>query len=325
MDSPRPSRWSIRLPDLAGKRAVVTGASDGVGVEIARGLAKAGADLVLPVRNRAKGERVVASIHEDSPGAEVEIVDLDLADLASVRGCAEALVGDGRAIDLVVLNAGMIALGHHPRETSVDGLELHFQTNHLGHFALMAGILPLLSRSGARVTVQSSLAAAYLGLHWDDLQLEHGYSAVKAYGASKVALSLFALELGRRSAAGGWRVTTNLSHPGIAITNIAPAALRESSSPGVALGRRVMEAGVGGTPAEASLTAQFAVASPDAATGALYGPGGFMHLQGPPRPQAMYRRVADRAAAARIWAISEDVAGVRFPRGGAFDDTGSAP
>ncbi|GAA1963408.1 SDR family oxidoreductase [Microbacterium deminutum] len=324
MVSPRTSRWNVRLPDLAGSRALVTGASDGVGVEIARGLAGAGADVVLPVRTRAKGERAIAGIRAELPRASIDLVDLDLADLGSVRRCAEALHTDGRAIDLVVLNAGMIALGQRQRSTSVDGLELHFQTNHLGHFALVAAILPLLSRGRARVTAQSSLAAAHLGIHWDDLQLERGYSAFKAYGASKVALSLFALELGRRSDAAGWGITTNLSHPGIAITNIGPAALRDSRRVGVRIARRAMEAGVGGTPAEASLTAQFAVASPDAAPGTLYGPGGFMHLQGPPRPQPIYRRVSDVAAAERIWAISEQIAGVRFPAVVARGDQGSS-
>ena len=139
----------------------------------------------------------------------------------------------------------------------------------------------------------------------------------RAYGSSKAALSLFALELGRRSAAGGWGVTTNLSHPGIAITNIAPAELLESRSAGARLGRRIMDAGVGGTPGEASLPALFAVAGPDAAPGAFYGPGGFFHLQGPPRRQRLYRRLADPGAAARVWAVSERLTGV------AFDETRS--
>lgn len=313
MDPLHTPRWDIRLPDLTGMRAVVTGASDGVGVEIARGLAKAGADLVLPVRNREKGGHAAASIRADAPAVRLDLVDLDLADLASVAACAEALRLDGRPIHLLVLNAGMIALGDPVRHTSRDGLELHFQTNHLGHFAFVAGILSLLRAGRARVTVQSSLAAAYLGIHRDDLQLERDYSVFKAYGASKVAVSLFALELARRSAEVGWGITANLAHPGVAITNIAPVALRESRSLGARISRAVMGAGVGGTPAEASLPAQFAVASPDAVPGGFYGPGGFMHLQGPPRRQSLYRRLGDTSAAARIWAISEELAGVRFP------------
>ena len=318
MDSPRAPRWAIALPDLSGRRAVVTGASDGVGVEIARGLAAAGAEVLLPVRNRAKGERAAARIRETVPDAALTLADLDLADLASVAASAHSLLAAGRPIHLLVLNAGMIALGDPVRHTSVDGFELHLQTNHLGHFAFVARILPLLRAGRARVTVQSSLAAKFMGVRFDDLQLERDYSVFRAYGSSKAALSLFAVELGRRSVAARWGVTTNLSHPGIAITNIAPAELLESRSAGARLGRRIMDAGVGGTPGEASLAAVFAVGSPDAAPGAFYGPGGALHLQGSPRSQRLYRRLSDPAAAARVWAVSEELTGV------GFDATGSA-
>lgn len=312
MSNPRTPRWSVRLPDLTGRRAVVTGASDGVGVEIARGLAAAGADVVLPVRNRAKGARAVESIRGTVPKASVGLVDLDLADLASVTAAGDALLAAERPVHLLVLNAGMIALGDPVRHTSRDGLELHFQTNHLGHFALVARILPLLRAGAARVTVQGSLAARYHRVRWDDLQLEHGYSAFRAYGSSKVALCLFALELGRRSAASGWGMTTNISHPGIAITNIAPAEMLESRSAGARTARRIMDAGVGGTPAEASLAALHAVASPESVPGAFYGPGGFLHLQGPPRRQRPYRSITDPDAAAHVWRVSQDLAGVTF-------------
>src|SRR4051812_5052839 len=121
MSTPRAPRWSIRLPDLTGQRAVVTGASDGVGVEIARALASAGADVVLPVRNREKGERAIASIRAGVPDASIGLVDLDLADLASVATGAGALLAAGRPIRILVLNAGMIALTDPVRRTSRDG------------------------------------------------------------------------------------------------------------------------------------------------------------------------------------------------------------
>lgn len=312
MQPPRAPRWAIRLPDLSGRRAIVTGASDGVGVEIARGLAAAGADVVLPVRNRDKGDRAIARIREDAPHAALSLVDLDLADLRSVEDSARTLLNDGRPIDLLVLNAGMIALGDAERHTSVDGYELHFQTNHLGHFAYVARLMPLLWAGHARVTVQSSLATRFASPRWDDLQLERRYSALAAYASSKAALSLFGLELGRRSAEGAWGITTNLSHPGIAITNIAPAELRESRSAWALASRRIMDGGVGGSPAEASLPALFAVGSAESRPTVFYGPGGFLHLQGPPRPQRLYRRLRRRADATRVWTTSEDLAGVRF-------------
>lgn len=330
MDAPREPRWSIPLPDLTGRRAIVTGASDGVGVEIARGLSAAGAQVILPVRNRAKGERAAARIRETVPDADLTLADLDLADLASVAASARSLVEEGAPIHLLVLNAGMIALADPVRRTSADGFELHLQTNHLGHFAFVARILPLLTAGQARVTVQSSLAAKSIGVRFDDLQLERRYSTFRAYGSSKAALSLFALELGRRSAARGWGISTNLSHPGIAITNIAPAELLESRSAGARLGRRIMDAGIGGTPREASLPALFAVASPDAAPGGFYGPGGFLHLQGPPRTQRLYRRLTDAGAAARVWAVSEELTGATWgaghaPRSAHRGEVGSDP
>lgn len=307
---PRAPRWGIRLPDLRGRRAVVTGASDGVGVEIARGLAAAGADVVLPVRNRAKGERAAERIRQTVPDASLALVDLDLADLGSVAEAARSLMSQAAPIGLLVLNAGMIALGDPERRASVDGFEVHFQTNHLGHVALVAGLMPLLRAGRARVTVQSSLAVRHISPRWDDLQLERRYSTFAAYGSSKAALSLFGLELGRRSARLGWGITTTLAHPGIAITNIAPAELLESRSAGARLGRRIMDAGVGGTPAEASLPALYAAAHPDARPGGFYGPDGPLHLQGPPRPQRLYRRLRSPVDGDRIWDLSQELAGV---------------
>lgn len=310
---PRAPRWGVDLPDLTRRSAVVTGGSDGVGVEIARGLAAAGADVILPVRNRAKGADAIARIRRTVPDARVRLVDLDLADLSSIAACSNLLLAEGPPIHLLVLNAGMIALGDRQRHVSRDGYELHFQTNHLGHFALVARLLPLLRAGTARVTVQSSLAVRFARIPWDDLQLERRYSALAAYGSSKSALSLFGRELGRRSAEEGWGITANLSHPGIAVTNIAPAELLDSRSVLARLAHRVMDAGVGGTPAEASLPALFATASEDARPGAFYGPRGPFHLQGPVKEQRPYRRLGSRADGGRVWRISEQLAGISFP------------
>lgn len=305
-------RWEVRVPDLTGRRAIVTGGSDGVGFEIARGLAAAGADVVLPVRNRAKAIGAVARIREDVPDAALELADLDLAELSSVAACARALVADGRPVDILVLNAGMVAVGDRRRRTSVDGFELHFQTNHLGHFAFVAGIMPLLRAGRARVTVQSSLMVRFTGVRWHDLQLERRYSTFAAYDSSKTALSLFGLELGRRSAERGWGLTANLSHPGVALTNIAPAEIVQSPRLWGRIGRRILGDAIGGTPAEASLPALFASASEQARPGVLYGPGGAFHLHGAPREQRMYRRLRSRVDAERIWSISEQLSGVVF-------------
>jgi NAD(P)-dependent dehydrogenase (short-subunit alcohol dehydrogenase family) len=317
----------VALPDLRGRTALVTGASDGVGVEIARGLASAGADLVLPVRNREKGARVIDMIRTDSPDAAVGLRDLDLSRLASVDALAAAIRAERAPLDIVVLNAGIVLLGDPERHVSADGFELHFQTNFLGHFALTTSLLPLLQERGARIVVQLSLAAAIARPDWNDLQSERRYSPLRAYGASKAALGLFAHELARRAAAEGWGITVQLSHPGVVPdTGIAPA-LRARQRSGAARG---LAQRLGNTPAQAAqpaLRAAVADAAPVAAADAgtlaaggssgrsgrrgpaaapgFFGPSGLMHFGGPADAVRPYRRLADPAAGARMWAIAE--------------------
>lgn len=195
---------------LAGSTALVTGGSDGVGLEIVRMLADAGADVIMPVRNRAKGEAAIERIRETVRDARIVLHDLDLARLDSVDALTAGLREEA-AIDICVLNAGVVLLGDRRRHLTADGFELHFQTNFLGHAALIRGILPLLERSRARVVVQTSIAAARARIDWNDLNGARRYSPYRAYAASKLALSLFGLELARRSG----RITVNLSHPGV--------------------------------------------------------------------------------------------------------------
>ncbi|WP_378724096.1 SDR family NAD(P)-dependent oxidoreductase, partial [Microbacterium arthrosphaerae] len=243
------------LPDLRGRTALVTGASSGVGVEIARGLAAAGAALVLPVRDRVKGERAAQRIRASVPDPAVDLRELDLARLSSVRALADALRAERAPLDLLVLNAGIVLLGDPERHVSEDGFELHFQTNFLAHFALTTALLPLLRDRRARVVFQLSLAAGVSEIRWNDLQSARRYTPLRAYGASKVALGLFACELARRSAAEGGGVTVALSHPGVVPdTGMAPA-LRERRAGGSshALAQRL-----GHTPAQAAQTALLA-------------------------------------------------------------------
>jgi NAD(P)-dependent dehydrogenase (short-subunit alcohol dehydrogenase family) len=299
------------LPDLTGRRALVTGASDGVGLEIARALAGAGAEVVMPVRNRAKGDAAAVRIRETVPEASLVLCDLDLADFSSVRRCSADLLADGRPIDLCALNAGIVALRDPVRHVTVDGDELHLQTNHLGHVALVAGILPLLRAGSARVVAQCSLAAARGRVRWDDLQFERHYSPLRAYASSKVALGLFAYELGRRSAARGWGLTVHVGHPGIApATGIAPLAMQ---SIGLTTElRRRLTTRVGNPPAMAARPALLALTT-DAAPVAFFGPSGPLHVGGPPAPQRPYASLTDAADGARMWAISEELTGIRFP------------
>ncbi|MFS0699332.1 SDR family oxidoreductase [Cellulomonas sp. 179-A 4D5 NHS] len=302
----------LTLPDLTGRRALVTGASDGIGLGIARRLAAAGAEVLLPVRNRAKGEAALAAIREEHPAALVSLLDLDLASLTSVAALGARLRDEGRPLHLLVNNAGVMT--PPDRQTTQDGFELQLGTNHLGHVALVAHLLPLLSAGRARVTSQVSVAARSGSMHWDDVNWETSYDGRRAYGQSKVAFGLFALELDRRSQAGGWGVTSNLSHPGVAPTSLLsarPELGRDRDTPQIALIRRLSRAGILlGTVESAQLPALYAATSPQARGGRLYGPDGLGNLGGGPAEHALYRPLRDADEAARVWRVSEELAGV---------------
>ncbi|WP_369137011.1 SDR family oxidoreductase [Modestobacter versicolor] len=308
----------ITVPDLSGKRAVLTGGSDGIGLVIARRLVAAGADLVLPVRNRGKGEAATAEVRARIPRADITLHELDLSSLDSVAAFAGALVDEGRPVDVLVANAGVMTPPE--RRTTADGFELQFGTNHLGHVALVAGLLPLLRAGRARVTTQLSVAANRNAVHWDDLQWERTYDPMRAYSSSKIAVGLFALELDRRSQDAGWGITSNISHPGIAPTNLLaprPEIGRTGESREIRLIRRLSRWGIAGTPETAALPALLAATSPDAGGGRYYGPRRFQHMSGSPAEQALYQRLRSTEDAQRIWEVSEQLAGVSFPHGGA--------
>ncbi|SDX27722.1 NAD(P)-dependent dehydrogenase, short-chain alcohol dehydrogenase family [Geodermatophilus africanus] len=305
----------MTVPDLSGKRAVLTGGSDGIGLALARRLAAAGADLVLPIRNPGKGEAAAAEIRAREPRASITLHPLDLSSLESVAAFAGALLTEGRPITMLVNNAGVMTPPQ--RQTTVDGHELQLGTNHLGHFALVARLMPLLRAGRARVTSQVSVAANRNAINWDDPQWTRSYDAFGAYSQSKIAVGLFGLELHRRSVAGGWRISSNLSHPGIAPTNLLarrPEIGRPDESREIRLIRRLSALGIAGTPETAALPALLAATSPDATGGRFYGPRRFRHMSGPPAEQAPYRRLRSREDAERIWRLSEELTGVSFPQ-----------
>ncbi len=307
----------ITVPDLTGRRAVVTGASDGIGLGVATRLAAAGADLVLPVRNPAKGEAAIASIRRSVPDARVTLRELDLSSLGSVAALADTLLAEGRPIHHLILNAGVMTPPE--RQTTADGFELQFGTNHLGHFALVGRLLPLLREGRARVTTQISIAANQGSINWSDLNWEKSYNGMRAYSQSKIAFGLFALELDRRSLANGWNLTSTLSHPGIAPSNLLAARpelgrARETGARRVisALSRRGI---LVGTVDSAGLPALYAATSPHAQHGRFYGPGGPGHLGGAPAEQKLYSRLTSTEDASRIWAVSEELTTVVAPIG----------
>lgn len=302
------------LSDLSGRRAVITGGSDGVGLRIATRLAAAGAEVVLPVRNRSKGEAALERIRRTAPAARITLRDLDLSSLDAVAELGRVLRAEGHPIHLLVNNAGVMT--PPARQTTADGFELQLGANHLGHVALVAHLLPLLRSGRGRVVSQVSVAAARGSIAWEDLQSEHRYDPMAAYRQSKIALGLFGLELDRRSRAGEWGITSTLSHPGVAPTNLLAARPDLGRSEQTA-GRRIIGAlsrrGIlFGTPESAAEPALLAATDP-AAPGNLFGPRGLGRLGGRPAGQRLYRPLRRAEDAERVWRVSETLTGVAFP------------
>lgn len=308
------SSTDVQLPDLTGRLAVITGGSDGIGLGLAQRLAAAGAEVVLPVRNPEKGGAAVDGIRAATPGAVVSTRRLDLSSLQSVADLAGELTTEGRPINILINNAGV--MNPPQRRTTADGFELQWGTNHLAHFALTAQLLPLLRAGGARVTTQSSISAASNAVNWDDPNFERSYAVGRAYSQSKIANLMFGLELDRRARLGGWGITSNVAHPGVTATNLLaahPEMGRASDTVAVRFIRLTSRLGFLTQPVERGLLpALYAAAHPDAEGGKFYGPSGFQHLTGPPALQDVYKPARDPADAVRLWELSERLVGLRF-------------
>lgn len=306
---------NIDIPDKSGRRAVVTGASDGIGAVIARRLAAAGAEIILPVRNLEKGGRAAARIREAVPGASVEVHLLDLSSLASIATFADALLADGHPIAVLVNNAGVMT--PPSRQVTADGFEVQLGTNHLGHFALTARLLPLLRAGRAHVTHQVSIAARNGTINWDDLNWKHSYDGMRAYAQSKIAVGLFGRELQVRSDAGGWGITSNLSHPGVSPTNLLaaqPGMGRGRPTAGYRMIRTLSRLGMlVGTVESAALPALMASTSPEHGGGLLYGPKGLGGVGGPPGLQELWAPLRNAADGRRLWEASEQLVGLSVP------------
>lgn len=308
-----PEHPPIDLADLSSTRAVVTGASDGMGIGIAALLAAAGAEVVLPVRNPDKGARAVERIRAEHPDARVSTRTLDLSSLESVASLGEQLAAEGDPVNLLINNAGVMTPPR--RETTRDGFELQFGTNHLGHFALTGHLLPLLRAGHGRVVTQTSVAAKRGAINWPDLNWERRYDGMGAYRQSKIACGLFGLELSRRSAVAGWGITSNISHPGVAPTNLLaarPEIGRPGDTAGVRLIRWFSARGIlFGTVESAGLPALTAAIAPGG-DGRFYGPQGPGNVGGRPGEQQLWKPLRSTEEASRMWVASEQLTGVEF-------------
>lgn len=298
------------IPDQSGKLAVITGATGGLGYETALALAGARATVVLTGRNANKGADALARIRNIHPKADISFEHLDLTQLSSVAAFADSFAGRYRALDLLVNNAGVMALPQ--RQTTPDGFETQFETNYLSHFALTARLLPLLAAAPAPRTVQLSSGLAHMGkFHFDDLQLARGYTPNKAYAQSKLAMLVFALELQRRSDRAGWGLMSTAAHPGFARTDLIANGPGQGGIGGLL--NNTLGAVMSQSAAAGALPTLYAATSPKAKPGGYYGPDGLFEMTGSPKDAGLPRQAKDTAAASRLWTISEELTGLRFP------------
>jgi NAD(P)-dependent dehydrogenase (short-subunit alcohol dehydrogenase family) len=301
------AKWSSeQIPDQHGRTAIVTGANSGLGLITARELARHGARVVLACRNAAKGESALREIEAAVPDAQVELAALDLSSLQSVRSFAEQFRADHDGLDLLINNAGLMA---PPRGETADGFELQLGTNHLGHFALTGQLIGMMEgRPDARVICLSSIAHRTGRINFDDLQFERRYSRWRAYGQSKLADLMTALELDRRLRAAGSSIRSIAAHPGYSATNL------QSAAPPL-VDRLVMKVtnAIGAQSAEmGALPVLYAATYPDLPGGSYVGPDGLGELRGHPHISTPNRAARDEAVAARLWTVSEELTGVHF-------------
>lgn len=302
------TKWTeANVPDQMGRIAIVTGSNTGLGYETARVLAAKGAHVVIAVRSLDKGREAADRITAATPKADLKVEAVDVGSLDSVRTAADALRTAYPRIDLLINNAGVM---YPPKQTTVDGFELQFGTNHLGAFALTGLLLDhLLPVEGSRVVAVASMAHRIQAkIHFDDLQWERSYNRVAAYGQSKLSNLLFTYELQRRLAAADKPTIAVAAHPGISNTELM-RHIPGSSLPGFS-----QVAGlVTNSPAMGALATLRAATDPDVRGGQYYGPDGFRELRGHPKLVNSSAQSHDSDLQRRLWSVSEELTGVTFP------------
>jgi NAD(P)-dependent dehydrogenase (short-subunit alcohol dehydrogenase family) len=307
------ANWTTHdIPPQSGRRAVITGATGGLGYETALALAAAGAEVVLTGRNETKGKAALAAIRATQPRASISYQHLDLASLASVREFVERFASEHETLDLLINNAGVMT--PPARKETADGFELQFGTNYLSHFALTAQLLPLLRKADRPRVVNLSSIAHKLraAIHFDDLQWTRRYDPWMAYAQSKLAMLMFALELQRRSDANGWGLLSNAAHPGFARTDLIANGPGERSLANL-VGRWTIQPLMSQSAAAGALPTLFAATAPEARPGGYYGPTGLFETKGPAGVAAIAPRAQDEAVATRLWEVSEELTKVRWP------------
>jgi NAD(P)-dependent dehydrogenase (short-subunit alcohol dehydrogenase family) len=299
-----------QVPSQRGRLCVVTGANSGTGLEVTRRLAAAGAEVIMAVRNQEKGDAARHDLLAQLPDARLEVRILDVADLSSVAHFSESLTREGRALHVLINNAGVMV--PPTRFETVDGFELQMGTNFLGAFALTLRLLPLmLTADDPRVSTKSSFAASFGRIHFDDLEWTHHYRALSAYAQSKLADLLFALRLAEIAREREWPLTSNAAHPGYTRTNLmtAGASLGRNTTRRAWVNRaaRFVSQGV----AQGAEPMLYAATSPDALNGLYYGPSRV--IMGPTTIASPPRTARDRDVAERLFSLAEELTGVSLP------------
>ncbi|GHO46830.1 oxidoreductase [Ktedonospora formicarum] len=304
------SNWTVNdIPDQRGRIVLITGANSGLGVETAKALAAHGAHVIMACRSLERGEKARDAILKEIPKASIALLQLDLASLASVREFASRVRQDYKRLDLLFNNAGVMAI---PRAETLDGFEMQFGTNHLGHFALTGLLLPLLLITpGSRVVSTSSVARRMGGIRFDDLQGQNSYARWSAYGQSKTSNLLFAFELQTRLAASGAETISAAAHPGYANTNLQATSATLSNSSMESFFYRFNNV-LGQSAAMGALPQLYAALSPDVHGGELVGPRSLFGLRGYPQIEVNAKREYNHAAAERLWQVSTELTGVDY-------------
>lgn len=308
------SQWTIAdIPNQKGRRVLVTGANSGIGYHAALVLARKDAHILLASRDRARGEAALSRLYREAPGTSAELVLLDLASLAAIRKFAANLLKQGRPLDLLINNAGVMA---PPRRLeTAEGFELQFGTNVLGHFALTALLFPLIQKAAgtSRIVTVASIAHKQGRMDFDDPRAQHSYDPMRSYRQSKLANLMLSLELDRRLRAAGSPILSIAAHPGVADTNLfhtGSYSLVEKAA------RKALGIFIGSllnSDVEGAVPTLYAATAPEAVGGGYYGPQGFQEMRGGDVGKAkIAARALDRAVQERLWRVCEQLTGTSF-------------
>ncbi len=306
------NKWiSDNVPEMTGKQVLVTGANSGLGFELSKIFASKGAELTMACRNMTKCEEALREIKDIYPVSDVKTAALDLADLSSVQSFTDSFSKKYKSLDILCNNAGVMAI---PEMRTKDGFEMQFGTNHLGHFALTLGLLPLLNAANsARIVNTSSMAARMGEIDFENLNAEKKYDKWKAYGQSKLANLLFTFELLRKLQKSDSEITVYSSHPGYSATNLTK---RGPELEGASLKGKFMHIADSLVATKATLGALptiYAATSEKAIPGEFYGPR-LLGFWGLPAENKIPGKGIDSVTATKLWDISETFTDMRFSK-----------